>query len=856
MRRSWRWRGSARRELVVKEEYKMREKRGQITIFIIIGIVLLFSTALIIYIRSQIAAPAAEAEIPRVAEVPAELQPIKTYVEECALKTTKDGLKQILEKGGYLDTSQFSFNPVSSTEGNAVELFPNSRLLIPYWYYLRSENNCRDNCVFDSEAPPLCKAGRRCITTGQNSVEEQLQSYVKDHLKECATFTEFRNQGFEITELENMTVDATIRARDATILIKWPIQTRKEGSVQKIEEYLSIVPSRAKELYEMAYDILNYESTNCLLEAQELNQLSLHRGLERTDLPPTFAQTFGDTKQTVWVQQQVEDQVKRLTQSSLRTMNIFNTGSFNWPDAPKGNYQGTRQAIWDQTVFFPLKAPHEGSVNFFYYQWWKPYFEINPNQGGILAPSTIDVTGTGLTTQILGPLSPKTYEFYYMYSHPAIVEIRLPEERDRTKQELLRFAMEANIRSNKCLRPNATFVSFGSGSGLLCDPEFRTAENYTMTVTDELNNSKPVQDAKVLFSAGDSCLLGYTDENGQLTTNLPQTFGGLVNIKKEGYLGKIVGQQDISTDMQITMKPIIEIPFAAKSIDPGSLASIASSASNDQAYQLRSQLAANLTAEDTVIFEMKRINDNYMDEEFEQTLLFDKGKWLQQTVKLVPGTYDVKLQLFLNRNITLPEEHDIVCTPLKPPDFLEDIKVLEDLRKAITPGCIKTPIDKDCKPRGDSTEDYQNGDCFKQGYTCESINEAIKKNSGAVTESQRLACLTGGPYFGLIEIKTDAEWAQWLLPLDACSKKGCTIENVNLDIPGQSLSVIPLGGAELIEETGRWFISNYDEIDADKINFYLFRQDVPQRIWHLQRAQLFKNLSREYRYVVEPEAVR
>ena len=68
----------------------MFKKRGQITIFIIIGIILLLSFALFFYIRSLRVERVPVA--PAIEEIPAALNPLKLFIDDCVESIALEGL--------------------------------------------------------------------------------------------------------------------------------------------------------------------------------------------------------------------------------------------------------------------------------------------------------------------------------------------------------------------------------------------------------------------------------------------------------------------------------------------------------------------------------------------------------------------------------------------------------------------------------------------------------------------------------------------------------------------------------------------------------------------------------------------
>ena len=83
-------------------------KRGQITIFIVIGLIILLIIGLIIYLsRGQIERKLAART--SIAKVPQEVQPIYDYAEQCIYDIGKDAIQKLGERGGYI-TQKFYYN--------------------------------------------------------------------------------------------------------------------------------------------------------------------------------------------------------------------------------------------------------------------------------------------------------------------------------------------------------------------------------------------------------------------------------------------------------------------------------------------------------------------------------------------------------------------------------------------------------------------------------------------------------------------------------------------------------------------------------------------------------------------------
>ena len=153
-------------------------KRGQITIFIIIGLVILFLIGTAIYLSTRQVTRPFEAVRPAVAQIPSEAQPLRDLVESCIQRLATDGLRKIGDSGGYVDQKYLTYNPLSPTEAEAVQMSPGAGPAVAYWWYLKSNNKCKPpDCIFDSKRPPLYRG------EGALSIEAQLDGYVTNNLR-------------------------------------------------------------------------------------------------------------------------------------------------------------------------------------------------------------------------------------------------------------------------------------------------------------------------------------------------------------------------------------------------------------------------------------------------------------------------------------------------------------------------------------------------------------------------------------------------------------------------------------------------------------------------------------------------
>jgi len=155
-------------------------KKGQVTLFVIIAIMLVAAVALVVYFAGI--KPQKEAEI--------DIKPIQAHVQNCVESTAENGLYMIGFQGGYIIT------PANSLETNFTT--------ISYGY--SSGKN---------QLPAVSK------------IESELKSYIELFLPSCTTFDEFPDLDISTGE-----VDAVVNIKEDTIdiSVNYPITIKKEAT--------------------------------------------------------------------------------------------------------------------------------------------------------------------------------------------------------------------------------------------------------------------------------------------------------------------------------------------------------------------------------------------------------------------------------------------------------------------------------------------------------------------------------------------------------------------------------------------------------------------------------------------------
>ena len=233
-------------------------KRGQLTVFVIVAIVLIAAVALFFAIRGNIF----------VSQIPSSLEPVYTTFVSCLEEDTLTGIDTLESQGGYIELPDFSpgsdFMPFSSQ----LDFLGNP---IPYWYYVSGNNITREQIP------------------SKNEMEEQIANFVEQRIRNCA-FDSYYDEGFEIfidaggarARILNNRVDVSLNA-DLTI--------RKGDESVVVGNHDVSVNSELNSLYDSAKKVYDFEQENLFLENYGIDALRLYApvdGVELTCSPLTW----------------------------------------------------------------------------------------------------------------------------------------------------------------------------------------------------------------------------------------------------------------------------------------------------------------------------------------------------------------------------------------------------------------------------------------------------------------------------------------------------------------------------------------------------------------------------------------
>jgi len=626
-------------------------KKGQVTIFVIIGVILLITFGLIYHFYSS------ESNFKRgkllVDDVSEEYSPIQDYVHSCIEKVGKDAIVILGKRGGYLFNQDYSspsmFNLIPSeedpTDSNSFYMFDvNSDLVIPYWFYMNYPNDGKQY-GFKSEKPKLISDyddGFKRLAKKDNSVESQIDLYVDLKLKSCLDdFRSFKDKGIIVTP-ENMPTATTYILDDhVQIQVDYPLiinNTLSEDSL-KIERFGVDLDVRLKKTFELAEFISSIEADQNYLENDLINLIILNSMVNSELLAPLddFTFAFGSEGKT-WRVIDLKENMKYL----LMQMNMLQVqGSKNYDPIQvpvKDQTYETRQKVYNNMIIPVLdyygdkltdSALVDAEVSFAYFDDWNYYFNVN-DEGGEVKPEVMGVE--------FGPLAfgMQKYKTIYDVSWPVLVSI------DDTKSfggegYVFNFGLEGNMRQNKPMnstRYRNRLIGNYEKVPSICD---NIQRNHTTEIKVVDSNFKPINGVSLILKTNfESCALGVTDSEGVLVTDMPSgVMNGLIVANKNGYLKEKVnfvqGAEGYEINGMQKLKSLKVNVFKRKLFY------------NDDNYELSG--VSDLELGDEAIITFERLDVTGDDGKFSRSLVYTKDGGDEKRITLAPGSYDIKINL-------------------------------------------------------------------------------------------------------------------------------------------------------------------------------------------------------------------
>ena len=223
-------------------------KKGQVTIFIVIGAIILIVSGIIFFYKFYWQKANFEQQQEALANIPSQFLPVETIVQSCFEDTAEQAVKHVALHGGYFnpkpamtviinDTAELSEFLEAPGEGeeHLFEVFDNRKISVGYWYFKGQ-----------GRIPPL------------RFIESQISFYVKEYLSLCLGDLVLTNTNF-IYNYENINISAETRITNKDVVIKlhYPLGVSSKGFNYLVQDKKVNVPINFIGLYDSSKLIVN-----------------------------------------------------------------------------------------------------------------------------------------------------------------------------------------------------------------------------------------------------------------------------------------------------------------------------------------------------------------------------------------------------------------------------------------------------------------------------------------------------------------------------------------------------------------------------------------------------------------------
>ena len=501
--------------------------KGQVTVFIILGILLLAIFGLFLYFTgNSIQQEATSASRDVVEDVPSEFIAIQSYTETCMETTATEGLIILGQQGGLLyPESLGEFSQTDPTNADGINLDP---LSVPYWHYNALENG-QPEVAIASMQPSLDD------DDDFFSIAAQLGRYIDENIEDClVAYEPFVQQGYTVTyDARETSVRIFDGELDFTLLM--PLVVSQGEATADMSTFYGVIELDLKHFYEVADEITEAEREFTFLENQLLELLIIHQGERLDSFPPFSGSGFNEVNYLFWDVDILQTKLQNILQTYvpvLQYQNSLNYLRYHFDDS-KSQHTALAQKMTDNMIL-PLSNADDVIVSFDYFG-WKPYLNINGGQSqirptGYVIESPFDIAAFRFGFQ--------DYYASYDVSHPVLVTIS-DDAALNGRGYSFSFALESNVINNKAIdaeyvQPDTVVPDQGS---IICNSEQRETELVQSILVDAWTH-EPIEGVLVGFAVdeNDYCSIGQTDQTGELESRYPVAFGSLIDFYHPDYL--------------------------------------------------------------------------------------------------------------------------------------------------------------------------------------------------------------------------------------------------------------------------------------------------------------------------------
>ncbi|MDP1694467.1 MAG: hypothetical protein Q8L34_02915 [Candidatus Woesearchaeota archaeon] len=500
--------------------------KGQVTGFVIIGIIILALGITVYTFRAEIFSKAFGSELEENIVVPAQAERAKLYVDTCIETVTTQGLNILGSQGGYISVPQSQQQTLINPFGKSLDLFGTGNGAVPFWF-VETETGIQENQIPTKE-----------------EMQISLAQYIDDNLLACLNgFKPLQDQGYGFEESQPQS-RVVINEQNVIVQTVYPFTIIKEDFTFTFNQFRKNIKSSMGKLYDEAVQIMEKESQEYFLEERALDMMAVY------DTVP-FSGIDTDCVPRTWLKTNVQKEAKKIFAANFPSLRIAGSSYKENENDPKS---------------FLIDALAEGtetSVLFTYDEQWPLLMDVVGENEEILRGKPF--TAENAASRFLLPLfCMNDNHFVYDMKFPMLISL---QEGD----SMFQYATLVVIDNNQPRENRVTPVNVNPQNEIC---EYPGKELTVIAAAYRADGSlQEIPDARIAYKCLDQvCDRGLTqaDPRGAaLTTTFPQCSDGIMSAEKEGYhRGEtVVSTNTIEGEIIVYMEPITEVTVEVQVID-------------------------------------------------------------------------------------------------------------------------------------------------------------------------------------------------------------------------------------------------------------------------------------------------
>ena len=450
------------------------KKRGQVSIYVILGLIIVISVAAVYLISNYVVKNEFDREKEQI-QVVEGFEPVKNYLDSCIAEITLQGAELMGLQGGYINIPEDNLpvNPVIPFS-NKLDIFGNAQLSVPYWFYETA------NGIQKQQIPSI------------NEMQNQLANYINSNLNNClGNFTAF--EGYEVVNFEAISTNVEITDNKIFVRMLTNININYQGLGVSFDRFLTSVNSPLGKLYKTANVVFSKENNDNFFEQKTIDMLVLYDEL------PYSGESFSCSPR-VWFIENIKNDMKQIVRANVEAVNPRNTGYFDYD-------VNTGSAV----------------VEFKYDERWRLDVSVDGGEQ-VLKEESAFGQGNPAAAFLSTLFCLNNYHFIYDIKYPILVTLN-------EDNFLFQYALQVIIDNNQPRENKLGMEYLGNTDSRVCNsPSVRSIINVR-----DSNTGVSLENAKVdLSCVGAVCDLGSSGREG-LSVLVPSCVNAQISASKEGY---------------------------------------------------------------------------------------------------------------------------------------------------------------------------------------------------------------------------------------------------------------------------------------------------------------------------------